>query len=292
MFGLLIFVAFVNRRRTKAKENAKGKSDVLVMSIGGVLSYSDDPKSSYQKTLKILDDVEARKPKVLAIQINSPGGTVGASQELYDRLYKLKRLGVFVVAKMEDVAASGGLYVAMAADWIAACPGTITGSIGVIMNGWDLSSVADALSIRQRVIKSGPFKDMGSFMREMTGPERMLLQSMVDDTCLQFQEVVAESRKMTLENVRTFADGRVFNGRQAMELSVIDQVGSLQDAISVVCGALKIPEDQRNVEYLRPKLSPGERFRELLPGARLESSLQAMLPKADLQGVPLWLMRR
>jgi protease-4 len=174
------------------------------------------------------DNVEA-----VVLRINSPGGAAAASREIRDQVVKLGRSGKKVVASMGDVAASGGYMVACAADKILANPSTTTGSIGVIMQLQNTEELYDKLGIRTITIKSGPHKDMGSPDRPLTEEEREILQSMIDDMYDQFVSVVAEGRNMTKEEVRQVADGRVFTGRQALELGLVDQLGDFYDAVEV-----------------------------------------------------------
>lgn len=174
------------------------------------------------------DNVEA-----VVLRINSPGGAAAASREIRDQVVKLGKSGKKVVASMGDVAASGGYMVACAADKILANPSTTTGSIGVIMQFQNTEELYDKLGIRTITIKSGPHKDMGSPGRPLTEEEREILQSMIDDMYDQFVSVVAEGRNMTKEEVRQVADGRVFTGRQALELGLVDQLGDFYDAVEV-----------------------------------------------------------
>lgn len=174
------------------------------------------------------DNVEA-----VVLRINSPGGAAAASREIRDQVVKLGKSGKKVVASMGDVAASGGYMVACAADKILANPSTTTGSIGVIMQLQNTEELYDKLGIRTITIKSGPHKDMGSPDRPLTEEEREILQSMIDDMYDQFVSVVAEGRNMTKEEVRQVADGRVFTGRQALELGLVDQLGDFYDAVEV-----------------------------------------------------------
>ena len=199
------------------------KEGVGILEINGVIMDS-------KKALKTLRKFEETKEvKAIVVRVNSPGGAVGPSQEIYEALKKFPKP---VVASMSSVAASGGFYVAMAAQKIFANPGTITGSIGVIMEFANLEKLYEWAKIKRYVIKTGKFKDAGSEYREMTAEERELLQSMVDDVLLQFKTAVAEGRKLPLEEVTKVADGRVFSGNQALGLKLIDSLGTLDDAVT------------------------------------------------------------
>lgn len=177
---------------------------------------------------------EARlDPKIEAvvIRVNSPGGSAAASQEINSEIKKLKEAGKAVVVSMADVAASGGYYVAVAADKILANPGTTTGSIGVIMQVTNLEELYEKIGMEVETIKSGEQKDMGNPARSMTEEERSILQSISNDVYDQFVDAVAEGRNLSREKVLELADGRIFTGRQAYELNLIDELGDLYDAV-------------------------------------------------------------
>lgn len=169
--------------------------------------------------------------EALVVRINSPGGTVAASQEVHTELQKIKELDIPVVVSMGDTAASGGYLAAMAADHIIANPGTITGSIGVIMEVINYRELADKLGIDFETIISGPYKDIGSPSREMTLEERELLQNIVDEMHRDFVEIVAQGRNMDADSVFPLAQGQIYTGNQALELGLIDSLGSYTDAL-------------------------------------------------------------
>lgn len=170
--------------------------------------------------------------KAVVIRIDSPGGAVGPSQEIYREIRKTaekKR----IIASMGTVAASGGYYVASAANTIMANPGTITGSIGVIMSYTNLEDLFGKIGLSPVVIKSGEYKDIASSVRQMTEDERALLQAFVADLHDQFVGDVANSRQMEVAAVRQLADGRVYSGKTAQECGLVDQLGNLEDAIEL-----------------------------------------------------------
>ncbi len=170
--------------------------------------------------------------KAVVIRIDSPGGAVGPSQELYREIRKTSEKKK-TVASMGTVAASGGYYIASAADQIMANPGTITGSIGVIMSYTNLKDLFGKIGLSPVVIKSGEYKDIASPVREMTKEERSLLQAFADDLHNQFISDVANGRRMEVAAVRQLADGRVFSGKAAQEAGLVDQLGNLEDAIEL-----------------------------------------------------------
>jgi protease IV len=169
--------------------------------------------------------------KVILLRINSPGGTVGAVQEIYTEILRCKSKGKKVVASLGDVAASGGYYLASAADRVIANPGSIVGSIGVILEFGNLEGLFTKLGVRLEVIKSGAHKDIGSPARPLTPEERALLQASIDDTYEQFVAAVSAGRKLPAEKIRPLADGRIFTGRQALQVGLVDEMGNREDAI-------------------------------------------------------------
>ena len=196
--------------------------------------------------------------KAILLRINSPGGSAAASQELHEEVKKARDNGKIVVASMSDVAASGGYYVACGADKIIANPGTMTGSIGVIFSQLQYSELLERYGIRANVIKSGKYKDIGSPLRNMTEEERHILQEMIDDIYLQFVRAVAEGRQMNESEVLELADGRIFTGKRAKELGLVDDLGNFQDAVDLAAEVAGIEGKPKVVEY--GKKSPFESF--------------------------------
>lgn len=176
-----------------------------------------------------------RDPSVHAIvvRIDSPGGGVAASQEIYEAVQKVRKLDKPVVASLAGVAASGGYYVACAADTIVSNPGTLTGSIGVIMSFPNTEELFRKVGIKLEVIKTGQFKDVGSIWRPMTDEERELLQGVLTNVYDQFVDAIAEGRGMSRDRILPYADGRVFSGDQAQEYGFVDVLGDLDDAIDI-----------------------------------------------------------
>jgi len=169
----------------------------------------------------------------IVLHINSPGGGVAASQEIYEEINKVRDKGKKVVASLSAVAASGAYYIACAADTIVANPGTLTGNIGVIFEWPMLSELMRKLGVKLEVIKSGDMKDVGSIGRPITPREREMLQGVIDDTYNQFVEVVSRERGLPVEDVIELADGRIFTGNQAKELGLVDLIGDFEDAIQI-----------------------------------------------------------
>lgn len=204
-----------------------GKKKIAVVDLLGVFNTE---KSG--KILKLLHGY--RKDSNVAavvIRIDSGGGGVAAAQELMAEVIKLKNAGKKVVVSMGEVAASGGYYVACAADKIFANPGTLTGSIGVIMEVSNVEGLFQKIGLKTQVVKSGEFKDIGNPTREMTAKEKELLQGMIDDVYEQFVMAISKGRGLAAEEVRKIADGRVFSGKMALDYGLVDVLGDLDDAV-------------------------------------------------------------
>lgn len=186
------------------------------------------------KVVKSLERcIENKNIPVIVIRLNTPGGGVSATQEIFETVKKARLKGKKVVASMGTVAASGGYYIAAACDSIVATPGTITGSIGVIATFADFSVLYKKIGIDFEVVKTGKFKDMGSSSRKMTEEEKALMDSLIMDTYDQFLSAVSEGRKLDKNYVKTLADGRVFTGRQAQKNKLVDILGTYQDAVDL-----------------------------------------------------------
>jgi len=218
-----------------------------VVEIDGMISKPEE----ITKTL--VDYGKRDDIKAVILRINSPGGAVGPSQEIYSEVLRLKKKKK-VVASMGTVAASGGYYIASAADSIVANPGTITGSIGVIVEFMNFEGLLSKLGLRGDVIKSGKFKDTGSPFKDMTPAERKYMQVLIDDVHDQFIEAVATGRGMDKEEVRKLSDGRIFTGKQALKEGLIDSLGSLTDAVDKVKEMAKI-EGEHHLVYPVKKVS-------------------------------------
>lgn len=184
-----------------------------------------------EETVKQLNELRKKSNvKAVVLRIESPGGVIGPSQEIYDAVKKLAGTKKVVVS-MGSVAASGGYHVAIPAAVIYANPGTITGSIGVLMKLSNVEGLLDKVGMKAFTLKSGKFKDAGSPVRELTAEDRALLQGVIDNLHDQFVKAVAEARKLPVEEVRKLADGRVYTGEQAVALKLVDRLGTLEDAV-------------------------------------------------------------
>lgn len=281
----LLFAIFIGKALFRSLGEVIFPKNIEVVSLEGVIKYKGEGK--FKRFMDSLAEIAKRAPKALIVRINSPGGTVGASQEIYEAIKKVQRAGTKVVALMEDVAASGGLYVALAADQIVANAGTITGSIGVVMQGVEYSRILEWLEIKTSTIKSGEFKDIGSPARPMTPEDRELLQDVVLSTYEQFASTVAKERELDPIVVKTFADGRIFNGMQAKEYGVVDEVGGFDTALRLARELGGIAEGKEQIGYSDKTPMFLEKFTE---GLRTESRIGKLLTGSELTGIPLWLL--
>jgi protease-4 len=201
---------------------------VAVIKVEGIINTADDILS---KIKKVEEDSHI---KALVLRINSPGGAVGASQEIYSELKKLREeYKKPVVVSMENVAASGGLYISLPANVIYANGGTITGSIGVIIQKADISKLSEKLGVKMEIVKTGKFKDILNPFREMTKEEQEYLLKLEEDVLNQFKQAIVENRRGKLKvDINKIADGRIFTGKQALEIGLIDKLGNFEDAVN------------------------------------------------------------
>jgi protease-4 len=232
---------------------------VGVVEVFGVIGEDDD-------VLEQLDDF-ADDPSIeaLVLHVNSPGGAVGTTQRIVARL---QTMDLPIIAALDDVAASGGYYVATVADSIFVLPGTLTGSIGVIMSFPDLSALMQKVGVDYQVVKTGPFKDAGSPFRPLTSEERAWIGTVLDDVHDQFVTAVAEGRGLDPDSVRTLADGRFFSGRMACDWGLADRIGDLDEAI-LAAGEMAGISGEPPVERKRRVKRAWDRwFEERMPDLR------------------------
>jgi protease-4 len=211
---------------------------VGVVEIKGVISESED----VVEALKTFEDSPG--VRAVVVRIESPGGGVAPSQEIYDAIRQLREEKP-VVASMGGVAASGGYYIASACEIIVANPGTLTGSIGVIMELGNVEGLLQKLGVQPEIIKAGAYKDMGSMVRPMTEAERGLFQEMIDSVHTQFITAVASGRGMNKDQVRAVADGRIFSGEQAKVAGLVDHLGGFEDAVELAAEKAGIEGEPR-----------------------------------------------
>ncbi len=245
-----------------------------------------------KRVLEALKTVEERRFPALLLRIDSPGGTVGDSQEIYSALKRLQQK-VKIIASFGNISASGGVYIGMGAQHIMANPGTITGSIGVILRGNNLERLLEKIGVSFKVIKSGPYKDILAFDRELTEPEKNILQELIDISYSQFVKTVAEARNLEVETVRSFADGRIFTGEQALQLGVVDRLGTEEDARRWAAELAGLDPEKTRCYNFEERKSVVSRF--LSEKAQANSGLVGGINWLEFElstsGLPLWLYR-
>jgi protease-4 len=242
VFGVFLYLSFYKVGLNSGKGRSFSLRDKIgVVKVEGIISDSVEITEQ-------LDEF-GRDDSIVAVvlRVDSPGGGVAASQEIYDAIIELKKTKKVVVS-MGSIAASGGLLVACAADKIVANPGTITGSISAIMHFANFEELLKKVGVKSAVVKSGKYKDIGSPFRDMTPEEKVIVQDLVDDIYNQFIDVIAKERKLTRERVIEIADGRVFSGRKAKELGLVDYLGDMATAAKLA-GKLAGREGKYDLVY-------------------------------------------
>jgi len=220
-----------------------GAEEVAIVNIVGEIYRS-------KSVVDLLHEYEKRpRVKAIVLRIDSPGGGVAATQEIYEEVNKIREKGEKpIIASLGSVAASGGYYVACGAEKIVANPGTLTGSIGVLINIVNMEELLKKIGIDMKTITSGELKDIGSISRELTPGEEKLLREVIDNIHSQFLRVIEERRGLTGEELASIADARIFTGEQALENRLIDELGNLTDAIEIAARAAGIEGEPRIVE--------------------------------------------
>ncbi|MCE5194084.1 MAG: signal peptide peptidase SppA [Nitrospiraceae bacterium] len=224
--GILILLAIISLIFFLSAKNISLTEKVAVIYIEGPII---DSKNTVQE---IKSHTKDNSIKAIILRVDSPGGGVAPSQEIYEEVKKAVAEKIVVVS-MGSVAASGGYYISAPADKIIANPGTLTGSIGVIMEIPNIEGLMNKLGIKTEVIKSGRHKDIASVFRKMKKDDRVILQRVLDDVHEQFINAVAEGRDMDVSDVRKISDGRIFTGRQAVDAGLVDELGTFENAITV-----------------------------------------------------------
>ncbi|MCX7769647.1 MAG: signal peptide peptidase SppA [Proteobacteria bacterium] len=198
----------------------------------GVVEITGVIKDGKEELRQLYDFGKNNKVKAIIIRIDTPGGAVGPSQEIYNEILKIKKKKP-VIASIGTIGASGGYYIASGASKIVANPGSITGSIGVIMQFMSFESLLGKVGIKGNVIKSGEYKDTGSPFRDMTKEEKVLMQGLLDDVHNQFIDAVSNGRNLNRKEVEKIADGRIITGKQAKDLKLVDELGNFNDAVEI-----------------------------------------------------------
>ncbi|MDO8734328.1 MAG: signal peptide peptidase SppA, partial [Elusimicrobiota bacterium] len=248
--------------------------------IRASMKSSDPFARDSEKVVKRLKKLnENASVKAVVLRINSPGGTVAAVQEIYSELLKMKKNGKFIVASFSDVAASGGYYIACAADEIVAQPGTLTGSIGVILEIGNFSELMKKIGVKIETVKSGIHKDIGNFTREMTIEERKILQDLINDAYEQFLSAVVTGRKLDEAKARTLADGRIFTGTQAKSAGLVDTLGGLDEAIEE---AKKLAGIKGEVKIISDS-DQWDKIFEFIPAGFEEKAFSKIIPSMNVR---------
>jgi len=263
-----------------------GGAKVAIVEVDGIIGVGPDRSADADSIVRTLGEYRDN-PSVAAVvlRVNSPGGVVGPTQEIFSAVLRVRAAGKPVVASLGAVAASGGYYVAVAATRILASPGTLTGSIGVIMQLANVEGLLRKVGVDYVVVKAGAYKDIGSFARPMRPEERQVLQALLDDVYGQFVTAVAEHRGLDRKTVLGFADGRIYSGQQARALKMVDDLGGLQEAIEAAGKLAGIPGKPK-VIYPRRRFS----LRDLLSNQFGPGGATSLLPALPSLKTPLYLM--
>lgn len=275
---LILLIAGVLLVKQKGKP-VQAKEKIMVIPIDGVITFSDrglGRGQSVESIVQTLHDLEDQPDvKGVVLRINSPGGSIGAVQEIFRALMKLKQKGKVITSSFADVAASGGYYLACAGDSIVTNPGTLTGSIGVIMQMPNVKGLLEKVGVSFETIKSGDFKDSGSPYRKMTDAERAYFHEVILDAYSQFFNVVKEGRKLDENTLKPLADGRIFSGQMAVKLKLADQLGGLDEAIEEVKKRTGLAGKKPTIIYPQEKNSL-DRFVRMLSKTPVSTMLDSV----------------
>src|SRR5262245_60323272 len=263
-----------------------GGGKIAIVEVDGIIGVGPDKGADADSIVRMLGE-HRDNPSVAAVvlRINSPGGVVAPTQEIFSAVERVRGAGKPVVASLGSVAASGGYYVAVAANRIFANPGTLTGSIGVIMQLANVGPLLKKVGVDYVVVKAGTYKDIGNIARPMTPEERQVLQALLDDVYGQFVTAVAERRGLDRKAVLGFADGRIYSGQQARALKMVDELGGLDDAVEAA-GKLAGISGKPRIIYPRHRFS----LRDLLSNQLGLQSATSLLPALPSLKTPLYLM--
>jgi protease-4 len=257
------------------------REKIGVLPIEGTITESDT------LVTQLVEFRKDRRIKAIILRVNSPGGGVGPSQEIHREIRKTIETKK-VVASLGGLAASGGYYAACAADKIVANPGTLAGSIGVIMEFVQVEELLQKIGVSVEVLKTGEFKDIGSPVRKLTERDREMIRTLVFDVQRQFVEAVAQGRNLSVEKVREIADGRVFSGAQCLDLGLVDQLGNFEDAVDLARSLAGIKGEATLVYPKKPRGKWWNLFLQDTSQAVYRAIRDAMTTKLEyrLEGAP------
>jgi len=269
---IIVLIAFLSLILAITQKVSIGEKKVALIRIEGIILDS-------RKVIGELREYSKNSSvKAIILRVDSPGGGVAPAQEIYDEILKLREKKKIIVS-MGSVAASGGYYISSPADKIVANPGTLTGSIGVIMELPNFEGLMEKIGVKTQIIKSGKHKDIASAFRTMTKEERKILQAVLDDVHDQFIRAISETRNIEYEKIKELADGRIFTGKKAKELGLVDELGNLEYAIKLA-GELSGIEGEPRVISKKEKFSlwdilfggdfPKELIKDGFPTVRLK----------------------
>jgi protease-4 len=288
LIGLVAFIFLSSWWNHFQEARRRRQGTLAIVHVSGPIHFEMSPQGwigadAEEAVRKLHRLSEKDEVKAILLRINSPGGTVGAVQEIHREMARCRAKGKIIVASLGDVAASGGYYLAAGSDRIVANPGTITGSIGVILEFGNLEGLFQKIGLKLQVIKSGAYKDIGSPARALTSEEKAMLQATIDDAYSQFFEAVRGGRGMDPEKLRGLADGRIFTGSQAKEAGLVDELGDEQDAIQAAIRLAKLPakpyilsDNPHSISALLERVAtqvsrqPFDSIQDAVSGARVE----------------------
>lgn len=285
-----VYLIMTQPRRMKVLSTDIGllaREGIAVVHIYGPIQVSDEHELFFMRgsdwVVKRLKRIkEDPRVKGVVLRINSPGGTVGAVQEIYEMVKDLRDSGIPVVVSMGDVATSGAYYIACGADKIVANPGTVTGSVGVIASIPNVKELLGRFGVRFEVIKSGGYKDTGSIFKDMSAEERRLLKGLVDSAYNQFFKALHESRGEIIpeERLRQLADGRIFTGEQAKEVGLVDELGTFEQGIELAARLAGIEGEPLVIEE---EIFPFEKIFGLIEGRSSKNFLTKLEEPGSLR---------
>lgn len=257
LFAGISFIYFAKSLSTSDRyyeqTTGKGNGKIAVVNLDFTILSSESIVRQFKKY------GEDNSIKAVILKVNTPGGGVAASQEMYEIIRRTRDSGKPVIVSISSLGASGGYYASCGGSMIVADPGSLVGSIGVIMNLMNFKELAEKIGVSETIVKSGELKDAGNPFRDVNEKDMEYFQNIVDDSYDQFLEVVSKERKMDKEKLKEYANGRVFTGRQAKEIGLIDSLGTFEDAIKIAAGMGGI-EGEPTIVKERERLSLAERI--------------------------------